>query len=139
MTGFPLPHPTLSPATARCAGRWRGNLIRKLIYARVLSGISRWRRIVTIVGMDAKDRKIEQLERWVAEQAAKIKTRVRRVAELKRKLAKAISKVTESMKSVYAELVAALPSQPYVRSNETGHKENDKRFWRNHSSPLING
>ncbi len=33
------------------------------------------------------------------------------------------------MKSAYAELVAALPSQPYVRSDETGHKENGKRFW----------
>ena len=33
------------------------------------------------------------------------------------------------MKSAYAELVAALPSQPYVRSDETGHKENAKRFW----------
>ncbi len=44
-------------------------------------------------------------------------------------LAKTIAKVTESMKSAYAELVAALPSQPYVRSDETGHKENGKRFW----------
>jgi transposase len=44
-------------------------------------------------------------------------------------LAKTIAKVTESMKSAYAELVAALPRQPYVRSDETGHKENGKRFW----------
>jgi len=44
-------------------------------------------------------------------------------------LAKTIAKVTESMKSAYAELVAALPSQRYVRSDETGHKENAKRFW----------
>ena len=44
-------------------------------------------------------------------------------------LAKTIAKVTESMKSAYAELVAALPLQPYVRSDETGHKENGKRFW----------
>jgi transposase len=44
-------------------------------------------------------------------------------------LAKTIAKVTESMKFAYAELVAALPSQPYVRSDETGHKENGKRFW----------
>jgi len=44
-------------------------------------------------------------------------------------LAKLIGKVTESLKSAYAELVAALPSQPYVRSDETGHKENGERFW----------
>ena len=44
-------------------------------------------------------------------------------------LAKTIAKVTGSMKSAYAELVAALSSQPYVRSDETGHKENGKRFW----------
>ncbi|MBC8869963.1 MAG: IS66 family transposase [Planctomycetes bacterium] len=44
-------------------------------------------------------------------------------------LAKTIAKVTESMKSAYAELVATLPSQGYVRSDETGHKENGKRFW----------
>jgi transposase len=44
-------------------------------------------------------------------------------------LAKIIAKVTESMKSAYAELLAALPSQAYVRSDETGHKENGKRFW----------
>jgi transposase len=44
-------------------------------------------------------------------------------------LAKIIAKVTGSMKSAYAELVAALPLQPYVRSDETGHKENGKRFW----------
>lgn len=44
-------------------------------------------------------------------------------------LAKTIAKVTESMMSAYAELVAVLPSQPYVRSDETGHKENGKRFW----------
>jgi hypothetical protein len=41
-------------------------------------------------------------------------------------LAKTIAKVTESMKSAYAELVAALPLQPYVRGDETGHKENGK-------------
>jgi transposase len=44
-------------------------------------------------------------------------------------LAKTIAKVTESMKPAYAELLAALPSQPYVRSDETGHKEKGKRFW----------
>ena len=44
-------------------------------------------------------------------------------------LAKTIAKVTESMKFAYAELVAALPSQRYVRSDETGHKENGKRYW----------
>ncbi len=44
-------------------------------------------------------------------------------------LAKTIAKVTESMKSAYAELVGALPLQPYVRSDETGHKESGKRFW----------
>lgn len=44
-------------------------------------------------------------------------------------LAKTIAKVTESMGAAYAELVAALPSQPYIRSDETGHKENGKRFW----------
>ena len=44
-------------------------------------------------------------------------------------LSKTIAKVTESMKSAYAELLAALPLQPYVRSDETGHKENGKRFW----------
>ena len=44
-------------------------------------------------------------------------------------LAKTIAKVTASMKSAYAELLAALPSQPYVCSDETGHKENAKRFW----------
>jgi len=44
-------------------------------------------------------------------------------------LAKTIAKVTVSMKSAYAELVAALPTQPYVRSDETGHKENGKRYW----------
>lgn len=44
-------------------------------------------------------------------------------------LSKTIAKVSESMKSAYAELVAALPLQPYVRSDETGHKENGKRLW----------
>ena len=44
-------------------------------------------------------------------------------------LVKTIAKVTGSMKSAYAELVAALPSQRYVRSDETGHKEDGKRFW----------
>lgn len=44
-------------------------------------------------------------------------------------LAKTIAKVTGSMKSAYAELVAALPSQRYVRSDETGHKESGKRLW----------
>ena len=50
-----------------------------------------------MVGMDAKDRKIEQQERVVAEQSA------------------------------YSEFVAALPSQSYVRSDETGHNENGIR------------
>jgi len=44
-------------------------------------------------------------------------------------LVKTVAKVTASMESAYAELVAALPSQNYVRSDETGHKENGKRFW----------
>ncbi len=40
-------------------------------------------------GMDAKDRKIEQLERVIAEQAAMIDRLVERVDELERQLAKA--------------------------------------------------
>ena len=44
-------------------------------------------------------------------------------------LAKTIAKATEAMRSAYAELLDALPSQPYVRSDETGHKENGDRFW----------
>ena len=44
-------------------------------------------------------------------------------------LAKTIAKVTESIGPAYAELLRALPSQPYVRSDETGHKDNGRRFW----------
>jgi len=44
-------------------------------------------------------------------------------------LAKTIAKVSASIEPAYSELLRALPSQPYVRSDETGHKENGQRYW----------
>jgi hypothetical protein len=44
-------------------------------------------------------------------------------------LAKVIDKSAQSLRPAYEELLAALPTQPYVRADETGHKEAGKRWW----------
>ena len=44
-------------------------------------------------------------------------------------LAKVIGKVTSAMDSAYEELLARLPSEGRLNVDETGHKENGKRFW----------
>lgn len=44
-------------------------------------------------------------------------------------LVKVIHKSTESLRPAYEELLAALPTQPYVRADETGHKNNGERWW----------
>jgi len=44
-------------------------------------------------------------------------------------LAKVLKKGSQSLEFCYDELLRALPSQPVVNSDETGHKENGKSFW----------
>jgi transposase len=44
-------------------------------------------------------------------------------------LAKVINKTAQSLRPAYEELLAALPTQPYVRADETGHKDKGKRWW----------
>jgi len=44
-------------------------------------------------------------------------------------LAKLIRKVSEALKSVYDELLARLPTEARLNVDETGHKENKKRYW----------
>jgi len=44
-------------------------------------------------------------------------------------LAKVIDKSARSLRPAYEELLAALPRQPYVRADETGHKEKGRRWW----------
>ncbi len=58
-----------------------------------------------MVDMDAKDRKIEHLERLVAEQAATIEKLVQRVTELERQLAKARKDSSNSSKPPSSDIV----------------------------------
>ena len=58
-----------------------------------------------MLGMDAKDRKIELLERLVAEQAAMIEKLVRRVGELERKLAAALKNSSNSSNPPSSDIV----------------------------------
>ena len=44
-------------------------------------------------------------------------------------LAKVIQKVSQALKGVYDELLARLPGEPWLNVDETGHKENGKRYW----------
>ncbi len=44
-------------------------------------------------------------------------------------LAKVIHKVSGALQSVYEELLDRLPSEAVLNVDETGHKENKKRFW----------
>lgn len=61
--------------------------------------------VVTMAGMDAKDLKIERLERLVAEQAAMIEKLVQRVDELERQLAKARKDSSNSSKPPSSDIV----------------------------------
>jgi len=44
-------------------------------------------------------------------------------------LAKLIAKVTEWLTPAYEELLARLPGEAFLNVDETGHKENAKKFW----------
>jgi transposase len=44
-------------------------------------------------------------------------------------LAKVIAKVTEWLTPAYEELLARLPGEAFLNVDETGHKENAKKFW----------
>jgi len=44
-------------------------------------------------------------------------------------LAKLIAKVSEWLKPAYEELLARLPLEAFLNVDETGHKENAKKFW----------
>ncbi len=44
-------------------------------------------------------------------------------------LAKVIAKVTQWLTPAYEELLARLPSEAFLNVDETGHKENAKKFW----------
>ena len=44
-------------------------------------------------------------------------------------LAKVIRKVSRALQSVYEELLDRLPTEAVLNVDETGHKENKKRFW----------
>lgn len=44
-------------------------------------------------------------------------------------LVKILGKVTEALQQPYGELAALLPSEPVLNVDETGHKENKRRFW----------
>ena len=44
-------------------------------------------------------------------------------------LAKVIRKVSQALQGVYDELLDRLPSEAVLNVDETGHKENKKRFW----------
>ena len=44
-------------------------------------------------------------------------------------LAKVIRKVSQSLQGVYDELLDRLPTEARLNVDETGHKENKKRFW----------
>jgi len=44
-------------------------------------------------------------------------------------LCKLIGKVSRSLQDPYEELIAALVHQPALQVDETGHKDNGKRFW----------
>lgn len=44
-------------------------------------------------------------------------------------LAKLIQKAAQAFAAPYLELMNLLPAQPYLNSDETGHKENGARFW----------
>jgi transposase len=44
-------------------------------------------------------------------------------------LAKVLQKGAKTLESCYDELLQALPLQPVVNGDETGHKENGKQFW----------
>ena len=44
-------------------------------------------------------------------------------------LVKVIQKVSQALKGVYDELLARLPGESRLNVDETGHKENGKRYW----------
>ena len=44
-------------------------------------------------------------------------------------LVKVIQKVSQALKGVYDELLARLPGESQLNVDETGHKENGKRYW----------
>lgn len=44
-------------------------------------------------------------------------------------LVKVIQKVSQALEGVYDELLNRLPSEPRLNVDETGHKENGKRYW----------
>lgn len=44
-------------------------------------------------------------------------------------LAKVIGKVTAALDAPYAELLEALPSEPCLNVDETGHRDNGQRYW----------
>jgi transposase len=44
-------------------------------------------------------------------------------------LAKVIAKVTEWLTAAYEELLARLPGEAFLNVDETGHKENARKFW----------
>jgi transposase len=44
-------------------------------------------------------------------------------------LVKLIGKAGDALEPAYVELLRALPAQPYLNVDETGHKENGKRLW----------
>ena len=44
-------------------------------------------------------------------------------------LAKVVAKASDALAGPYAQLAEALPAQPYVGSDETGHKDAGRKFW----------
>src|SRR5262249_57537280 len=44
-------------------------------------------------------------------------------------LAKGCAKVSDGLEVPYEELLALLPKQPYVNTDETGHTNNGDHFW----------
>lgn len=45
------------------------------------------------------------------------------------RLAKAVQQVSQALRRTHEELAAALPSQPTLRVDETGHKDEGRRHW----------
>src|SRR5262249_58945600 len=54
---------------------------------------------------------------------------VARVTISRGQLAKVIAKVSEALAGPYGELLRALPSEPILNVDETGHKDRGQRLW----------
>jgi len=86
-----------------------------------------------MVGMDAKDRKIERLERLVAEQAATIEKLMKRVDELERKLAAAQRDSSNSSKPPSSDIVN--PKKAAKRKRKRKRKPGGQKGHPKHARP----